>query len=344
MTLKVGIVGCGDMGAKHASAWQQQANVRVVACCDLDHDRARGLGDSIGARSFAGWQEMLQGSGADVISICVPTSFHAEIAIAAVTSGCHVLCEKAIALTLEDADRMIAAADTHHRVLLVSHQYRSLRYSREVRRLIDGGRLGSPLYAHFAEMREVRPKLAMHMPSMNGGPFHDMAGHLIDMFRFWTGSEPLSVLAHGGAWGAGKKRLAGLPDLGMDTIAMQARFEGGHVLSINLSWGLPEGTPSYSSLLVHGPEAFVELQDHSSPNRCVGDVSKDLRLVVRSAHGAEEVACAQMDNGPAPVITSLIRAIETGETSEFRASEARRALALILAAERSCRSGEVEPI
>ena len=102
---------------------------------------------------------------------------------------------------------MIAAANINGVHLSVCHQYRSLPRFRTMKRLIDEGHLGDRLYIRFTEMREVHAKLAMHSLGLNGGPVHDMSGHLFDLGRRLTGCDPESVSAMGAVFACGKERV-----------------------------------------------------------------------------------------------------------------------------------------
>lgn len=330
--LGVAIIGCGDMGGKHAASWSARSDARVVAVCDHSPDRAAQMAAPYGASPCNHWHDAISLDGVDAVSICVPTCDHRDIAVAAAKAGRHVLCEKPMALTLAQADEMRAAAAAAKVNLLVSHQYRSLSIFRTIKTLIDSGRIGAPIYVRFTEMREVRPKLAMHRRSKNGGPVHDMAGHLFDMARFLTGAEGESVHATGAVFGKGKVRLREVADFGVDTAEIQARFSGGHCLSIGLNWGLPEGTPGHSTIFVHGPDGFMYVTDPDNPDRFIGDISGSLAVVVKDGGGTETVACGGDEDGPHACIEDLVQSIRTGRTSQFDAADGRAALAMIMAA------------
>ncbi len=336
----IAIIGCGDMGSKHAAAWDARDDARTVAVCDRNDGRADKLAQTYRAAAFYTWQEAMAQDGVDIVSVCVPACDHRDIAVAAAELGRHVLCEKPMALSLEEADDMIAAAKTSGVRLSVSHQYRGLSRFKTVKQLIDEGRLGSPLYIRFAEMREVRPKLAMHRRSKNGGPVHDMTGHLFDLARFFTGAEAQSVVASGTIFGKGKERLATVADFGIDTAEIQMRFDGGHCLSIGLNWGLPEGTPGHCHEVIHGPLGLAYSVDPKASNRFLGDISDTVGVFVSDANGTEWIKCENDNDGPQVCITELLDAVETGKTSQFDGREGREALRLILASLESVESDQ----
>ncbi len=329
------------MGGEHARAWDNRRDAEVVAVCDPDESRCRELAGKYGTAGYARWHDAIAHEGINVVSICSPVCFHRDLAVAAAEAGKHVLCEKPMALTLSDADDMIAAADANGVQLVVCHQYRGLGHFQVLKRLVDNDTLGTPLHVHMTDIREVRPKLAMHRRSMNGGPVHDMSGHFFDLARMLTGSQAVSVTAVGGTFGRGKERLAGIDDLGYDAAEIQVRFEGEHCLSININWGLPEGTPEFSQEIIAGPNGMVrtvgahagEFEDDDSP------ILKKA-VIINNGDGNRRVANPDYPRGPAVCIADLMRSVRTGEPGEFDGRSGRKALALIVAALESIESGK----
>ena len=336
----IAIIGCGDMGTKHAAAWGKRADARIVSVCDLQADRADTLATRHGAQRYARWQDAVTCDGVDIVSICVPACDHRDVAVAAASNSCHVLCEKPMALTLEQADEMIAAAKAHGVHLSVCHQYRSLSRFRVMKRLIDEGRLGEPLFIRFTELREVRPKLAMHSLSKNGGPVHDMSGHLFDLGRYLTGREAEAVNAVGTILARGKERTRSVTDFGIDTIDIQVRFQGGHCLSIGINWGLPEGTPGNSNDLVSGPLGAMFTVDLAHPDRFLGDLSDSVGVALKDAAGTTMIACDIDHEGPEACVEALVGSILGKGASQYSWAEGRAALRLILAAIESAETGE----
>ena len=340
MRLNVAILGCGDMGAEHAVAWDHQAGANIMAVCDPDVARCQRLAERYGAIGHGNWQDAICQDAIDVVSVCTPVSRHRELCVAAAQAGKHVLCEKPMALSLAEADDMIAAARANGVQLAVCHQYRGFGHFRTLKALIDDGSLGSPLAMRMTDWREVRPKLAMHRRDMNGGPVHDMSGHFFDLARFMTGSEAVRLSAVGGVLGADKPRLTEIDDPGIDSADIQARLEGGHVLSISIHWGLPEGTPEFSHVSVSGPAGYAQ-----TANPLDGEFPADGNPVLKKAvvlsngDGVHRIVDADYPRGPAICIADLVGAIRTGEPGVFDGQAGRRALELVLAALESVESG-----
>ena len=333
--LNVAVIGCGDMGTKHATAWSARQDARVVAVCDIIDERCHKLAKKFNAGRYENGISAIGHEGVDVVSICTPAKFHKELAVRAANAGKHILCEKPMALALTQADEMIAAAEENGVCLLVSHQYRGLSRYKVLKRLIEEDVLGSPVYIRFMEMREVRPKLDMHRRHVSGGPIHDMSGHLFDLGRFLINDKAESVTATGNIFGRGKNRLATVEDLGVDTAEIQVRFQRGHCLSICIGWGLPEGTPGYSHEAFHGPKGVAYTSDAESDFRFLGDPSETLRVAVRDGNGLRSIKLESDFEGPDICIAELVSAIGNGDSSKLNGSAGRFALELILAALKS---------
>ena len=143
----VGIVGAGTIGAVHAAAIGDLEGARLVA---VGESRGR-MGRELAKAHGAGWHPDLQGLLAceevDVVLLCTPSGLHAEGALAATRAGKHVITEKPMATTLEDADRMIRACREAEVTLSVIFQYRFNRDALRLKRAVEAGLLGRPVLA-----------------------------------------------------------------------------------------------------------------------------------------------------------------------------------------------------
>ena len=327
MTDKIGvaIVGCGAMGKAHARVYGERQDCRIHCVHDADEARAADLAETFGARVRGSVPEAVTDDDVDLVSVCTPVCFHPEVAIAAAWAGKHVLCEKPIALSLDQARQMDQAARGSGVHLAVSYQFRGRAQYRKYRELIGSGQLAGPLFARFVDVREVRPKTAMHSRSLNGGPLIDMAGHFFDLMRFLTGEEPNTVFASGHVFGAGKQRLSQISDLAIDAAEIQVRYTGGHVASIFVHWGLPEKTPSYTNEYLATAEAHVQTE---------GDE-------VVLARGEEKQSFPLEANPPEPGVSidAMIGAIRGGGNVLVSAVDGAKALAVSLAALQSINNG-----
>lgn len=136
--MRIGIIGLGFMGATHFGAFSKLKDVEVAAVCardsrslsgDLSHvggnlNRGAGVYDFSRIHKYTDWEELVRDPDLDAVDICLPTDAHAAVSLAAFAAGKHVLCEKPMALTADDCGRMINAAATHGRILMVGQVLR----------------------------------------------------------------------------------------------------------------------------------------------------------------------------------------------------------------------------
>lgn len=322
----VAIIGCGDMGKTHATAWAERKDCKILTVHDPDKTRADELAGKTGGKSCATCQEAITQEGVTIVSVCAPVFLHKEISCFAAAAGRHVLCEKPIALTLEDADEMIKTAKDSKVKLAVSYQLRgSSRYQR-YKEFVQNGDFGGPVVYRFVDIREIRSKIAMHSKSMNGGSVIDMAGHWFDLMRFFTGSEPKSVFASGYIFAEGKKCVESVKDLAIDTAEIQVTMTNGHTLSAFVDWGMPKGFQCIREERLVGPSMAVWTENGKVVARYAG------RTVV---YDAQTDPC-----GPVVRIADLIDAIEHDCKPEVAGEEGKAALAVSLAVLKSIENGK----
>jgi predicted dehydrogenase len=328
MQFKVAIIGAGDRGRALAGEWQKRDDAAVVSVYDPDEQRCRDLAAAMGARPCGSHREAIAQDGVNAVTVATPVCFHAEVCIHALEHGCHVLCEKPLALTLAEAKAVNAAAEKSGRHLTICFQNRDTPQNVLIRTLVRENVLGSPVFAHFTDVREVRPKLAMHRTSMNGGSLIDMAGHWFDLMRFWTGAEAASVYAVGCVFGEGKPRLAGIDDLAVDTGQLTVAFDNGHVLSAYLCWGMPEGFPGSGAMDLCGPSGRLV---PDGPGVLVQMGDRDVRYRPESLP----------IQGPAARVEDLVRAARSATPPKITGEDGTRALRISLAALESIETGRV---
>ena len=141
--LGVGIIGTGDIAQSHLKALADIDEARVAVTMDIDEARARAAAEQFGGRATTDLAEVLRADEVQAVHVCTPHHLHADQVVAALEAGKHVLVEKPMALALADCDRMIAAAESAGRVLMVGQVLRHFPANRKVRELIAGGAIGA---------------------------------------------------------------------------------------------------------------------------------------------------------------------------------------------------------
>lgn len=188
--LRAGVVGLGMMGRNHVRVWDEAVDgVELVAIADPDMEAVRRAAHGRTVRGYASAEEMLAAESIDLLSIVAPTSLHLPIALAAFASGIHVLVEKPIAASREEAEQMIAAADRAGRILTVGHIERFNPAILELRRRLAARELG--------RIFEVRATRLGPFPARirDVGVVVDLAPHDLDIMRFLLGSDPVRLYA-----------------------------------------------------------------------------------------------------------------------------------------------------
>ena len=141
--LKVGIIGCGRISPFHGMPAKAQENVNLVACCDLKLERAKEKAKLFGCKkTYTDYEEMITKEKLDVVHICLPHYLHSPVTVRALELGCHVLTEKPMAISMEQAKKMVDAAKKTGKTLGVIFQNRYNAGSQLVKKCLDSGLLG----------------------------------------------------------------------------------------------------------------------------------------------------------------------------------------------------------
>jgi UDP-N-acetyl-2-amino-2-deoxyglucuronate dehydrogenase len=141
--VRFAVVGCGNIGTRHLAVLDAEERAEVVAFCDTDPTKLEKLADLYeGVAGYRSLDQMLEACDADVVTVCTPHYLHAEHALKVIATGRHVLVEKPMALTVDEADRMISAAGNARVLLMVVKQNRHNLPVAFTREALDSGRLG----------------------------------------------------------------------------------------------------------------------------------------------------------------------------------------------------------
>lgn len=199
----VGIIGCGLIGQKRAKALGRRA--KLVACADLNSERAKQLALTTGAKAFCDWRELLFMPEVDLVIVATLHDSLAEITHAAAEAGKHVLVEKPAARNATELESVIAAVANYGVKVHVGFNHRYHRSLRKAKEIVESGELGELMfirsrYGHGGRIgydREWRanPKLS------GGGELIDQGPHLIDLSRWFLGEfETVEGFAHTYFW------------------------------------------------------------------------------------------------------------------------------------------------
>ncbi|KIL52876.1 Gfo/Idh/MocA family protein [Jeotgalibacillus campisalis] len=141
--VRVGIIGCGSItGKRHFPEYKANEHVEITALCDLVEERAKVYADEVGANVYSSFEDLLEDPSVDAVSVNLPNALHAPVTIKALQAGKHVLCEKPMATSVQEAEDMIQAADEAGKTLMIGHNQRFVASHEKGREYIQEGRLG----------------------------------------------------------------------------------------------------------------------------------------------------------------------------------------------------------
>ena len=189
--LSIAVVGVGHIGSKHAK--HGNALGRLVAVCDIKQERTKTIADQYQCKSYLSIDELLAGeTDLDLVAVCTPNGLHAEHSIKALKAGCNVLCEKPMATTVRDCERMIHTAEETNRRLFIVKQNRFNPPVKAVKKVIDEGRLGKIFNVQvncfwnrnqeYYTGSDWRGQL-----KMDGGTLFTQYSHFIDLLYWFIG-------------------------------------------------------------------------------------------------------------------------------------------------------------
>ena len=209
--INVGIAGLGFMGMIHYHAYQRVRGARVGAVCETDPLRREGDWRSIKGNfgpqgtlmdlsrigRYADLDGMLADPKIDMVDICLPPALHARVAVAALDAGKHVFCEKPIALTPADAERMVAAAERNGKLLAIGHVLPFFPAYKFAYQTISGGKYGRMLGGYFKRITaDPLWMTEFYNPHVTGGPMIDLHIHDAHFIRLTCGM-PVAVHTQG---------------------------------------------------------------------------------------------------------------------------------------------------
>jgi predicted dehydrogenase len=211
-TLGVGMVGYAFMGQAHSQAWRTVNSafdlpyaVDMAAIVGRSEDKVSAAADKFGWRSYeTDWKRLIDRNDIGLVDVCSPGGNHAEVAIAALNAGKHVLCEKPLANTVEEARQMVAAAETaagNGVQSMVGFNYRRVPAAAFARKLVQDGRLGAIRHIRAVYLQDwiTDPEFPLVWrlikDEAGSGALGDIGSHIVDLTQFITGQSITGVSA-----------------------------------------------------------------------------------------------------------------------------------------------------
>jgi predicted dehydrogenase len=346
--LRAGVIGAGAIVREGHVPALRRAGVEVVAICDPNRARARELAAAFGIpHALGSHQELLALDGLDLVTVGTPNVFHAPVALDALRSGRHVLCEKPIATRSADARRMAAEARRRGLLLGVNQHMRFEPSAQVLRGAVASGSLGDVYLADVRWARQngipgygswfTRTELA------GAGALFDIGVHMLDLGLFLLGFPPVERVrgAVGGYLGPRRIGLGGWGDDPRargtfdvdDTAVASFTLAGGAMLRLHVAWA--SFGPEEERVSLHATEGGAD--------RCptLHGRTRPLRLYGRGADGAviETVPALPRGNHWHEGIAQFVRAVRGEEPLAVQPEEAVEVLRLLERVVASSRSG-----
>ncbi len=324
MPLRWAIIGCGDIANKRvAPAMVEDPSSELLAFFSHTPERAEEMRARFGAkRAYSDLTALLADDGIDAVYIASPQQRHCAETVAAAQAGKHVLCEKPMAVTLDECRRMIAACADNSVALAIAYYRRWYPKARAMKRLIGDGAIGTPVRARIRVGGRYDPaendwKHWRVTAPAGGGALMDVGSHRLDIICYLLG-EPARVAGLTG-------HLAMDYDV-PDTETLICEMASGAHLVCECQWNLPLGS---DEMEVHGTEAAL-----------IATPFDEDTLILRTPDGDEPVALdAKSHNVHLPLVASFARRVGAGEPPEFDGVDGMQASRIITAAIRSAASG-----
>ena len=192
--LKIGVVGTGVMGLGHCDSCQKLDEVELTAVCDVDEAVVEGIAHHYKVKSFTDYKQLIDSGDVEAVIVATPHYFHPPIGIYALKKGLHLLSEKPISVTVNDADEMIAVSKETEQVFCAMFQYRTFPHFMAAKKLIDEGKIGE-IYRTLMLCGWFRTQAYYDSAGWRaswkeegGGVLINQAPHMLDMFCYLAGT------------------------------------------------------------------------------------------------------------------------------------------------------------
>jgi predicted dehydrogenase len=324
--VRVGVVGLGGIGVRHARLLAELSEAEVVAVAELDESRREAMARELGVAAYADWSDLLESESPEALLVSTPPAVHAEPTVAALEAGVDVFVEKPLARTASDAAAIVAAAERTGRVCAVGYQWRAIDLLPTVRDLLADQ---EPALVIGASLGPTRARSWFLDHAAGGGILLELASHDIDLHRAVAGeivavqaaasSVPLAQHAEGSS------RI-------VNAMSLTLHYENGGLGLSNSAW-TGDDTPEVYFLQIAATDATLRLD--LDPAFTLSGVS----------HGKELEPRPVAEHPSRRNIRRFLESVREGGGEVFStAPDAARALTVALACEQALESGATVPV
>lgn len=339
--MKYALIGCGRISVNHIKAAVNN-NLEITAVCDVLPERMEsvlekhGLEKNTGIKRYTDYRQMISENRIELISIATQSGLHAEIALYCIEHGIHVIIEKPIAMSMEDADKITSLSEEKNVKVCACHQNRFNIAVQELRRALEAGRFGKlshgSIHVRWNRNREYYEQAPWRGTwAQDGGALMNQCIHGIDLLRWMFGNEVEEV------YGQTRQQFheyLEAEDVGMAVV----KFKNGAIATI-------EGTTNVypknmeETLYIFGEKGTVKIGGNSTNNIDVWDFA-DEKAEDREKKGLVEATSNVYGNGHTSLFADMIDAIQNDRNPYVDAIAGRNALELVLAIYKSQKIGK----
>ena len=337
--LKVGVIGCGSIAQnRHLIEYQMNEKVEIVAVCDIVLERAENMAALYQAKAYDDYEKVLQ-ADVDAFSVCLPNYLHAPVSIKALQAGKHVLCEKPMAISSEEAVEMIRASETSGKKLMIAHNQRFVDSHAKARELIQQNEIGK-IYSFRTTFGHGGPE-SWSIDGKNSwffkkekafiGAMGDLGVHKADLIRYLLGEEfqEISAFIESSA-----KENSDVDDNAVFIL----RSEKGVIGTLTASWSY--NTEEDNSTIIYGEKGVIRLEAHPKYG-----------LILEYSNGEKvnyELGKIQSNEADGQttthVIDHFVDCVLNNKQPLIDGSEGKKSLEIILAAVESNKTKEITAI
>lgn len=322
--MKIGIAGTGFMGSTHAAAWKE-TSAEIAGFLAETPQEARGLADQYGVKIYTDYAAML--NDVDVVDICTPTHLHCNMVLEAAAAGKQIICEKPLALSIEEGQKMIAACKEAGVNLFVAHVVRYFPEYALAKQVVDSGQIGKVGVIRLSR-GSYRPKKAVGNwfldEGKSGGILMDLMVHDLDYAR-WIAGDVESVFA--------QKVSHGFKDAPVDFALVILKHRNGTLSHVSGAWAYPPPT-FRTGFEISGEGGMLGFDsDATSPIRY---------LIQKSDSGSPDVGLPSSPVSESPYtseIKEFYAALTDGRPVRVSAGDGLAAVQIVLAAMESVKTG-----
>ncbi|WP_078553621.1 Gfo/Idh/MocA family protein [Bacillus alkalicellulosilyticus] len=325
--IRIGVIGCGSIAQKrHLPEYAANENCEIVAVCDVVEERVNEVASQYNAKAYTNYEELVASNEIDAVSVCLPNHLHAPVSIAALNQGKHVLCEKPMATSQEEADAMIASAEKSGKQLMIAHNQRFVASHAKAKKIIENGELGK-IYSFRTAFGHGGPEgwsidgresWFFNKEEAFIGAMGDLGVHKSDLMRYILGEEFVEV----GAMVETKAKEDTQVD---DNAVCIVKTASGIIGTLTASWSYVSAQDN--STVIYGENGIIRLEDDPNFSLIVqfknGETVKyELQGIQTNDEGGQTTS---------HVIDNFIECLN-GADNPISGEEGMKSLAVILAA------------